>query len=282
MCNQMKEDITKQIFVNIVNVFLSLKTSPPRIMHQPKRTIKDGILIYENPKGEHWYRSEKSKAWYPSVTMITGIYPKGAGFARWLGNAESLQDAERIRDEAGARGTRVHHACEALLNNEPITFDDYMTKENLNFTQAVDEWQCLQGFIRWTEDHQPEMISTETTVLSEVHKYGGTFDLACKIDGEIHIVDFKTSSAIYPSHFLQVQAYAWAASEMKLIEGTPRISVLQFNKRTKTGYKFESHEWSTEEFSAFKACQELWQHSNPKFTGPKTLELTETLSLQAT
>ena len=33
---------TKQISVNIVNVFLSLKTSPPKTMHQPKRTIKDG------------------------------------------------------------------------------------------------------------------------------------------------------------------------------------------------------------------------------------------------
>ena len=263
-------------------------------MHKPQRTIKNGIIEITNPRGEHWYWSEEKKKFYPSVTMITGVYPKGVGFASWLGNQESFYEAERIKEEAGERGTRVHRAIEDILKGEKIVFDEdteetkkgkvsigYKQLNGLNFWQAVEEWKMLEAFQKWVEKFQPEILKTETTVISDMHEYGGTFDLACRIDGELHIVDFKTSSNIYPTHFLQVQAYAWAAAEMEMFKGeTPKISVLQFNKRTKIGYKFEVHEWSADEFGIFSSCQRIWNHANPKFDGPDVLELQEVISLE--
>ena len=71
-----------------------------------------------------------------------------------------------------------------------------------------------------------------------------------------------------------------SASGDRMFKEEPKISVLQFNKRTKIGYKFETHDWSKDEFAVFKSCQSLWKHANPKFSGPDVLELQETISLQ--
>ena len=63
------------------------------------------------------------------------------------------------------------------------------------------------------EAHKVEPIATEFKIFSRKHMYAGTCDLDAVIDGERCIVDFKTSSGIYPEMLLQTAAYQFARAE---------------------------------------------------------------------
>ncbi len=47
----------------------------------------------------------------------------------------------------------------------------------------------------------------ELSLVSEAHRYGGTFDWYGLGGGVLTVIDFKTSSGIYPDHCYQVSAY---------------------------------------------------------------------------
>ena len=71
--------------------------------------------------------------------------------------------------------------------------------------------------VLWTT-HKPELISTEDFVWSDEYKYAGTADLVVKMDGEVWLLDLKTSNSLHKSYDLQLAAYAKALKETKGIE----------------------------------------------------------------
>jgi len=57
------------------------------------------------------------------------------------------------------------------------------------------------------------VVATERKVCS-VAGYAGTLDLIGTLKGELYVIDFKTSKAIYePDYIMQVSAYKHAAEE---------------------------------------------------------------------
>lgn len=224
---------------------------------------------------QHWYELDGEHL--PSVTTILSAYPKGEGFARWLASQGGYEQALQVRDEAGDRGTKVHKAVEALLNGEEYNYHKDV-EENHLFN--LEQWKMIESFVRWYEDQKPESIWVEKTVYSKEHKYAGTADYLCKIGEEIVLVDFKTSSKVYPSHRLQVQAYARALSDSG--ERVDNIAILRLGSRHKAGYEFVSEPVSESEFNIFLATYELWKHDNPKLVkncGPSLTTIRDSLTL---
>ena len=62
----------------------------------------------------------------PAVTWITGHYPMGPEFYRWVAE-KGLSDAEAIKAAAGDRGSKVHQAISVLLNGGTVTMKDCFT-----------------------------------------------------------------------------------------------------------------------------------------------------------
>lgn len=104
------------------------------------------------------------------------------------------------RDQAGAVGHAVHEYVEALtLGRTPEVEDDVAP--------------FLPGIAAFIRDWHPDFIETEERVYALTgapgQRYAGTFDAIVRLDGDIAILDYKTSaSGVKPEWSLQLAAYA--------------------------------------------------------------------------
>lgn len=195
-----------------------------------KKEVAPGIIQVTLPD-RRWYFQELGKkdeyAAYPSITwVLDAALPKGYGFNRWLSNL-SAEEAKRILETAGERGTRVHAGIEALLQGQKLDFNSpHQFINNECFT--AEEWQLLMNFERFAQRFRPLVQSVEMTVINAQHGFAGTADLIGIFDEGLlqsfnprtpngheasgrqvtAVVDWKTSSAIHESHKMQVMAYA--------------------------------------------------------------------------
>jgi len=167
---------------------------------------------------ERWYIKEDVKGNYtfvPSSTWITSYYPKGVGFMKWLAS-KGWDEAEAIKQEAGDKGSKVHYVIEDLLKGKPVKMEDkYVnptTEEEEELT--IKEWECVMSFVDWFEEvkkkskSKVEILATEIVGFNEKDGYAGTIDCIMRIDGQVYIIDWKTSKSIWPSHELQISSYS--------------------------------------------------------------------------
>lgn len=202
--------------------------------------------------------TEENRAmdYVPSVTFIAGCYPKGDRFVRWVGSVGN-EAAEFAKEAGGEKGSKVHQAISVLLAGGTVNFRDSLftnrdgEPEDLN----AKEVGCVYWFHQWFLDTRPEVIAFDFTVWSEKHRYAGTVDLYCRINGVPYIVDFKVSPNIYPSHEIQVSAYKLADA------GFPkntRLAILQlgYEKNKKQKYKFTR---VPDQFTLFMSTYRIWK-----------------------
>lgn len=111
----------------------------------------------------------------------------------------------RFRSVAGKAadiGSKVHDFAERTLAGEDVPM-------------PADPKVCAgaQAFLTWRESRKIEPIHTERMVFSRKYYYCGTVDFYGMIDGELCVVDFKTSSGVYPEMVFQLAGYAQALQE---------------------------------------------------------------------
>lgn len=101
--------------------------------------------------------------------------------------------AELYRDQAAARGDRVHNYAEAYalralgLDHGLESAHDALMQNN--------ELAYAQHFEKWWADYNVEPLAAEATVWNESVGYAGTIDLVAKIGGRVCIVDYKTKTS---------------------------------------------------------------------------------------
>jgi hypothetical protein len=145
----------------------------------------------------------------PSVTAVLAMLPKGEPFERWL--MRHGEDALRLRDEAGARGTAAHAAIEAWLRGLPMP------------PLAVDVAPLVLGAIEWIGRCGVRAVAIERPVfVPGVAGYGGTADLVFVAERPVLTIDprvtlpagvpivgdWKTSTSVHDAHYAQLAAYA--------------------------------------------------------------------------
>lgn len=152
----------------------------------------------------------------PSVSKICGLIDKSEQLKQWAANeAVSYIEKNGMEDTAlnNARtayklksntaldvGSSVHHAAEKyLLSGKTIAHNEPQAVKN-GFT----------AFKNWADAHKPKILETEMTVYHPQLLYAGTYDLLCEIDGVLTMVDYKTSSDIWDTYWLQLAAYVRA------------------------------------------------------------------------
>jgi hypothetical protein len=119
------------------------------------------------------------------------------------------------RDESAERGTHIHNWAEKLLLGT-ATYDDVLEDTPAKWRGYAD------ALIKWHQQYANEVVAVERVMVSLTHGYAGTVDLIDQTpDGRIRVCDFKTSSRIYDTHFIQGDAYALAWVEMCERRGNP-------------------------------------------------------------
>lgn len=103
---------------------------------------------------------------------------------------ESASAAERYRDQAAARGDRVHNFA------EQFALAALGLPTELEATRALlaehDELGFARSFENWWDEYRVEPLAAEVTVWNESVGYAGTIDLVARIGGRVALVDYKT------------------------------------------------------------------------------------------
>jgi len=151
---------------------------------------------------------EVNETWYPRVTKILDIKSKPAlhGFYFEMGKeVNALSDVEEITSKSAEEGSAMHEVIQKTAVGEPVD----IPIEIAPVVSSFEEFKEKRGI----EFHQ-EYI--ERSVWSPLHRYAGTVDALCTIDGKFGVLDIKTSAAIYPDYCLQTAAYFQALQEYEI------------------------------------------------------------------
>lgn len=123
----------------------------------------------------------------------------------------AYQAPEDVKNEAGGVGSTAHEVIEAYTN-EAIATGKWPEDIKTFFPShgAVDPRAIAsaRSFERITKEHPIIPIAAEILVGDPKHSCG-TLDLLCMYDGEICLLDHKTSNRVDPTSYpLQIAAYS--------------------------------------------------------------------------
>ena len=186
----------------------------------------NGIRLYNLPDGQ----------WVPSITSVTSFYNRQI-FIKWRERV-GIEEANRITRKATARGTDFHEVAQAYLENKELNWEDYRPLSKFMFHYAKPYLDKINN-----------IHAIERTLYSEYLGLAGRVDCIAEYEGELAVIDFKTSEKIKPekwleNYFVQEMFYASAYYELtgipvkKLITlmVTPGGEVKVFDKRNKEDY----------------------------------------------
>ena len=174
-------------------------------------------------------------------------------------------EAELIKQEAMARGSRVHKGCETIACGGEVFHNDSLTDGEGEIKElTAEEYEGILSFKAWCDEVKPKFISTEMTVFNKKYMYAGTLDAVVLIGDEHWLIDYKTSANIYLSHKAQLTSYKHTDVANKDIRtlnfGIYKMGMLQLGyKRNKKGWKFTEIE---DEFDSFLAAMHFWRKAN--------------------
>jgi len=157
------------------------------------------------------YVTEKEKL-YSVTTILSKTKPENDNLQKWIERV-GQEEAERIRDEAAARGTEMHEILERQLKEGSI-WDYYPETPEQKRAYKMACTIMDQGF-----------PSIDQVYGCEIHlhypgKYAGTADVIGKHLGEEAIMDFKQTNTpkrrrqYVWDYFQQLAAYAMAHNEL--------------------------------------------------------------------
>ncbi|WP_026550335.1 hypothetical protein [Arthrobacter sp. Br18] len=106
---------------------------------------------------------------------------------------EASKAAERYRDQAAERGTRVHHYCEQV-SLRALDRPHELDAARRALTQHGEEG-FAQRFDEWWDLYDVRPIAPELTVWNSELGYAGTLDLIATIGGRICLIDYKTKNS---------------------------------------------------------------------------------------
>ena len=254
------------------------------------KILKPYIVELAETLSGHWYKVWKAKppkaiaglgsdgvkgryvGVFPSSTTILNAYPQSQQLTQWIAE-QGWHESQRIKSEAGERGTRIHAACDALEDGVELLKGNY----------SLDEWLKISTFVAWFNEYRPELIAKEFPVFSQKGKYAGRLDRIYKIAGEITLLDLKSGAGLHEHFPLQFASYAKAVEEttdLKIIQ----TAALMLGAKNKNGYRFVVYPDWKDHYKVFRSVQQVWQYEyfdskkNPK--EPPVLELPSTLKIE--
>ena len=142
----------------------------------------------------------------PSITSVISWRNRNK-FKAWRKKVGETV-ANNITRKATHRGTDAHTLIEEYLNNSE-TFYDVLPLSQFLFKQAKPELNKIDN-----------ILCQETALYSTQLGIAGSVDCIAEFDGELAVIDFKTSAKPKPrewieDYFVQCAAYACMLYEMK-------------------------------------------------------------------
>jgi hypothetical protein len=149
------------------------------------------------------YKTKDGKR-VPGVTTILSRFKESGGLIHW---AWSLgiegKDYRQARDDAAGTGHIVHQWIDDYVHNRVMTFPP----EGTTLEQLAQANKGMDSFRSWAEQVKLTFVDTERALVSEEHRFGGTYDSIAYANGVLMQVDWKSGNRIYGEHICQLAAY---------------------------------------------------------------------------
>jgi len=192
-------------------------------------------LADETKESGRTYKTPEGKM-YPSVTTVLSILSKEA-IKAWRARVGE-EEANRVSKRAGTRGTAVHTLAENYLNN-------------------VERWQGDSSYfdVMTFEDIKPildERLNNiwfqEVALYSDRLECAGRVDCIAEFDGELSIIDFKTSLRRktpdkITNYFMQAAFYAAALYEMTGVKVKYGVIIIAVDDDEPQVFKIKTADW---------------------------------------
>lgn len=216
--------------------------------------------------------------YFPSSTWVCSYYYTSPYLIRYIAD-KGLTESDRLKEEAGVKGSKVHYACSDIDEGKEIDIlnDKYINSlTDSDEELKPDEIEAIQSYIQFLEDENPEVLANEISAFGiddsrgEKISWAGTIDKIMRIGKQIWIVDLKTSKSIWKEHELQISSYNKMDIDYKKLGITDeewitrKMGILQIGYiLNKKRYKFTE---IGDKFNLFLNAWETWKEENPNST----------------
>jgi len=171
-------------------------------------------LKAKNVDGKRFYEDKETGKSYPSITTVLSQRDK-KGLMEWRQRVGD-EVANYIGRKSANRGTALHNMVEDYLNN--LDQVELSEKHKKNFLA----W-CMFNEFKPILNNINNIHTQEAQLFSEKYTVAGRVDCIAEYEGELSVIDFKTSSGEkkeewITNYFIQGSAYAEMYEERT---GTP-------------------------------------------------------------
>ena len=161
-------------------------------------------LTTENIDGKRHYVVPNGDKYISITTLLSELSREG--ISRWRKRVGATE-ANRISTKASRQGTDVHALCEKYIKNE----EGFLTE---SMPHLVEMFESIIPLL----DRVDNVHVTEGAMYSDELQLAGRTDLIAEFDGQLAIIDYKTSRRIKTwemcaSYFMQGAFYAHAYEE---------------------------------------------------------------------
>lgn len=189
-------------------------------------TLYKGTVIGKlYPDSHRYYINGKPKT---GSTTYIGIKDKSRALMTWKGqrvidyllkklkkgqiDERSIIIASYIdeieKEEAADLGSAIHDWAEHY-----IKFKIGEEKEMPDMPEDKNILIGVNAFLDWEKEYKVKFISSERVVYSKKYDYIGKMDIEAKIDGDLCLVDLKSSNGLYNGVLMQTASYLKADEE---------------------------------------------------------------------
>jgi genome maintenance exonuclease 1 len=168
---------------------------------QLERETIDGVRYYKIPDGDELLK-------FVSITSVTSHHNKHI-FEQWRKKVGE-ETANRVNKAATSRGTDLHSLVENYLFNSSELLEVQIISKHL--------FKIIKPYI----DKINNIHALESSLYSKQLGIAGTVDCIAEYNGELSVIDFKTSKKPKPKewvehYFVQAAAYACMFYELTSI-----------------------------------------------------------------
>jgi genome maintenance exonuclease 1 len=187
---------------------------------------------------------------YPSITTVLGVLSKD-GIIEWRKRVGE-EEANRISRQAATRGTAVHKLAEDYLDNLPDWNKGAMPANLASFND-------LKTIL---DERLNNIYFQEEFLYSDRLKCAGQVDCIAEFDGQLSIVDFKTSrkpkkEEWITSYFIQASFYAAAFYERTGIPIKQGVILITVDGNEPQVFKVNTYDYLEHFLSVRKKYKEI-------------------------
>lgn len=219
-------------------------------MNEPKKFFE---LTSTEPFNHNWLPKQKiqqinrpegrrylidNKYLYPSVTTVLGTL-SNKEIEEWK-KAVGTIEADRVSKRATGLGTILHDRVERFLLNEVVQIPktDFISVNN--FKRLVPVLSRINN-----------IKLLEFPLYSHILKMAGTIDCCAEYEGELSVIDFKTSSRLkdkseIDSYFIQTGIYSLMIEELYKIKINRLVIIMSINNETPKVFIDSRSNWLNE------------------------------------